>query len=62
MPLAEVRTIADTLAPRAVCARTLTLTQHYVDEIVLVDDEQMVRRCAGFGANATSWSSRPARL
>jgi threonine dehydratase len=40
--LPEVRTIADTLAPRAVCARTLTLTQQYVDEIVTVSDAQMV--------------------
>jgi threonine dehydratase len=42
LPLPEVRTIADTLAPRAVCARTLTLTQQYVDEIVTVSDAQMV--------------------
>ncbi len=41
-PLSEVRTIADTLAPRAVSERTLALTQRYVDEIVLVDDAQMV--------------------
>ena len=41
-PLPEVRTIADTLAPRAVSERTLTLTQRYVDEIVLVDDRAMV--------------------
>jgi threonine dehydratase len=41
-PLPEVRTIADTLAPRAVCERTLALTQQYVDEIVTVTDEQMV--------------------
>ena len=40
--LPEVRTIADTLAPRAVSERTLALTQRYVDEIVLVDDAQMV--------------------
>lgn len=40
--LPEVRTIADTLAPRSVCERTLALTQRYVDEIVLVDDAQMV--------------------
>jgi threonine dehydratase len=41
-PLQEVRTIADTLAPRAVADSTLALTQRYVDEIVLVDDAQMV--------------------
>jgi threonine dehydratase len=41
-PLPEVRTIADTLAPRAVCARTLALTQQYVDEIVTVSDAHMV--------------------
>ena len=40
--LAEVRTIADTLSPRAVCERTLTLTKQYVDEIVLVSDAHMV--------------------
>src|SRR5215213_2033 len=31
-PLPEVRTIADTLAPRAVADRTLKLAQRYVDE------------------------------
>ena len=41
-PLPEVRTIADTLSPRAVSARTLELTQRYVDEIVLVSDADMV--------------------
>jgi threonine dehydratase len=41
-PLPEVRTIADTLAPRAVCERTLALTQQYVDEIVTVSDAHMV--------------------
>ena len=41
-PLPEVRTIADTLAPRSVSERTLMLAQRYVDEIVLVDDAQMV--------------------
>lgn len=40
--LAEVRTIADTLAPRAVCDLTLDLTRQYIDEIVLVDDAQIV--------------------
>lgn len=40
--LAETRTIADTLSPRAVCDRTLELTRRYVDEIVLVNDAQMV--------------------
>jgi threonine dehydratase len=42
LPLPEVRTIADTLAPRAVCERTLALTQQYVDEIVTVSDAHMV--------------------
>jgi threonine dehydratase len=41
-PLPEVRTIADTLAPRAVAERTLALAQRYVDEIVTVDDARMV--------------------
>lgn len=41
-PLPEVRTFADTLAPRAVSERTLTLTQRYVDEIVTVSDAQML--------------------
>lgn len=41
-PLPEVRTIADTLAPRAVSERTLSLVQRYVDEIVLVDDTSMI--------------------
>lgn len=41
--LEEVRTIADTLAPRSVSERTLTLSQHYVDEVVLVDDAAMLR-------------------
>jgi threonine dehydratase len=36
-----VQTIADTLLPRAVSERTLALTRRYVDEIVLVEDEQM---------------------
>lgn len=40
--LAEARTIADTLSPRAVCERTLVLAQRYVDEIVLVDDQQII--------------------
>ncbi len=40
--LAEVRTIADTLAPRAVGERTLALAQQFVDEIVLVSDESMI--------------------
>ncbi|HEU5098905.1 MAG TPA: threonine/serine dehydratase [Roseiflexaceae bacterium] len=42
LPLPEVRSIADTLSPRAVCERTLALTQRYVDEIVTVGDAQMV--------------------
>ncbi|HEU5012936.1 MAG TPA: threonine/serine dehydratase [Roseiflexaceae bacterium] len=41
-PLPQVRTVADTLSPRAVSERTLTLTQRYVDDIVLVDDRAMV--------------------
>lgn len=40
--LPEVRTIADTLAPRAIADRTLALTQRYVDDIVLVDDGEMI--------------------
>jgi threonine dehydratase len=40
--LPAVRTIADTLAPRSVSARTLGLVQRYVDEVVLVEDAQMV--------------------
>jgi threonine dehydratase len=40
--LPEIRTIADTLAPRAVCDRTLALTRRYVDQIALVDDRAMV--------------------
>jgi threonine dehydratase len=40
--LPEVRTIADTLAPRAVSDRTLALTQRYVDQMVLVDDIAMI--------------------
>ncbi|MBI1257965.1 MAG: pyridoxal-phosphate dependent enzyme [Chloroflexi bacterium] len=41
-PLPEVRTIADTLAPRAVSQRTLDLAQKYVDEVVLVEDAAMI--------------------
>ena len=41
-PLPEVRTIADTLAPRAIADRTLELTRRYVDEIVTVGDADMV--------------------
>ncbi|MGH7491527.1 MAG: threonine ammonia-lyase [bacterium] len=41
-PLQETRTIADTLAPRSVSRRTLTLAQRYVDEIVLVDDHTLI--------------------
>jgi threonine dehydratase len=40
--LPVVRTIADTLAPRAVAERTRALTAQYVDEIVLVDDADMI--------------------
>jgi threonine dehydratase len=41
-PLPQVRTIADTLSPRAVSERTLALTQRYIDDIVLVEDSAMV--------------------
>lgn len=40
--LPEVRTIADTLAPRCVSERTLALTQRFVDDIVLVSDDAML--------------------
>lgn len=40
--LPEVRTIADTLAPRGVSERTMALAQRYVDDIVLVDDAAMI--------------------
>lgn len=40
--LSAVRTIADTLAPRSVSERTLALTERYVDDLVLVTDDQMV--------------------
>jgi threonine dehydratase len=40
--LAEVRTIADTLAPRAVGERTLALVQQFVDAVVLVSDDAMI--------------------
>ncbi len=42
MPWLSVRTIADTLVPRQVSERTLALARHYVDEIVLVEDKQML--------------------
>jgi threonine dehydratase len=41
-PLPEVKTIADTLAPRGVSDRTLWLAQQYVDEVVLVEDSAMI--------------------
>ena len=41
-PLASLRTIADTLAPRGVSDRTLSLTQRYVDRVVLVEDAAMI--------------------
>jgi threonine dehydratase len=41
--LAEIRTFADTLAPRSVSERTLHLCQQFVDEVVLVDDAAMLR-------------------
>ena len=40
--LSEVRTIADTLAPRAVGPLVLALAQQHVDEIVLVSDAAMI--------------------
>ncbi len=40
--LHETRTIADTLAPRSVSARTLRLAQRYVDDIVLVEDHMII--------------------
>ncbi len=40
--LDRVRTIADTLAPRAVSERTRALTAAFVDQIVLVDDAAMI--------------------
>ncbi len=40
--LPKLRTIADTLAPRAVSERTRALTAAYVDEIVLVEDVAMI--------------------
>lgn len=40
--LPTVRSIADTLSPRAVCERTLSLAQQYIDDIVLVKDTAMV--------------------
>jgi threonine dehydratase len=40
--LPQVKTIADTLSPRAVSERTRALTAQHVDEIVLVDDAAMV--------------------
>lgn len=40
--LPEVRTLADTLAPRAVSERTRALTAKYVDEIVLIEDATML--------------------
>jgi threonine dehydratase len=42
-PLQETRTIADTLAPRSVSARTLALAQRYVDDIVLVEDQMLIK-------------------
>jgi threonine dehydratase len=40
--LPEVRTIADTLSPRATGDRALALARRYVDEIVLVEDSAMI--------------------
>lgn len=42
VPLAETRTIADTLAPRSVSERTLALAQSYIDEIVLVEEAKLL--------------------
>jgi threonine dehydratase len=39
--LAEIKTLAGTLAPRRSAALNLALVQKYVDDIVLVSDEQM---------------------
>jgi threonine dehydratase len=41
--LAEITTIADTLAPRHVCELTRSLTAKYVDDVVLVDDQAIMR-------------------
>ena len=41
-PLAEVRTVADTLAPRSVSDLTLRLAQRYVDDVVTISDAQML--------------------
>ena len=41
-PLEQVRTIAGTLAPRAVGPRTLALASRYVDDLVNVTDDEMV--------------------
>ncbi|MFN8392523.1 MAG: pyridoxal-phosphate dependent enzyme [Bdellovibrionota bacterium] len=40
--LPKTSTIADTLAPREVCERTLSLAKDFVDEVVLVSDAQMI--------------------
>ncbi len=50
--LPAVRTIADTLSPRAVSESTLALTQRYVDEIVLVDDAAMIAGMRWLWTNA----------
>jgi threonine dehydratase len=41
--LPAVTTIADTLAPRHVCELTRSLTERFVDDIVLVEDAAMVQ-------------------
>ena len=41
-PLPGIKTIADTLAPQGVSERTLSLTQQYVDQLVLVEDAEMI--------------------
>jgi threonine dehydratase len=39
----QVRTIADTLAPRSVSDLTFGVTRQYVDTVHLIDDRQMVQ-------------------
>ena len=50
--LPEVRTIADTLAPRAVSEATLALSKRYVDDVVLVDDASMIDAMRWLWVNA----------
>ena len=61
-PLPEVRTIADTLAPRAVSrANAGAGTAVRGRDRAGGATRRWSRRCAGCGPSATSWSSRPAR-